>query len=150
MVWRVCKHVQRINVNTMLIRWREICFKCLICHFMIVYFTATFSFPPRNVTFFNSMTPLHSRLSLKLLLLSAAGSSSALMCPVTESRSRSGLTEVLVCTIWTSTSGDGVKKPPMSAQMGKWAHELISWSSVGLTQTSEAAADKRSTDLHPK
>lgn len=32
---------------------------------------------------------------------------------------RSGLTEGQVSTIWTSTSGDGAKKQPTSAQMGK-------------------------------
>lgn len=61
---------------------------------------------------------------------------------------RSGLTEGQVSTIWTSTSGDGAKKQPTSEQMGGGG-ELISRSSVGLTQTGEAATDKRSTDLCP-
>lgn len=50
-------------------------------------------------------------------------------------------------TIWATTSWDGAKKQPTSAQMGK---KLISRSSVGLTQTGEAAADKRWTDVASK
>lgn len=129
MVWRICKHVQWINVNKMLIN-------CITEDFQSEFYFDTF--------FFGSMTPTSSsvrplladnvklhiviQIIINAFLLRAAGFS---LCSSPHRHKwnlfRSGLTEAKVSTIWTRTSETGAKKRPMSAQMGKSSLAGLLW-----------------------
>lgn len=152
MVWRICQHVQCINVNTMLMNcvtgglWERYMFKDISGRSVLEKATQPFrritviNSPQHNMLFINTTalfnptaaSTLYSRLSLMPFLLRAAGfflwgPLCAHHADISGICSDLGWQRGKCPPFGRGSSGDGAKKRPTSAQMGKSSLAVLLW-----------------------